>query len=139
MNRLIALLALLIATPVSAWEFSATPICTLTDAGSDTLVKVTFDGAVYDLSLDHPDDWEDAPVFAIRFIPNGPVIQTDRHQINGRVLSVRDSGFGNVLLGLQANMTAQVLLGDTVRSVDLRGASAPVEAFKSCEPSAPMS
>ncbi len=114
-------------------------MCTVTDATSQTALKMTFDGQIYALHLTHPDGWVNADVFAIRFAPNGPFIQTTRHEINGNTLSVADAGFGNVLRGLQINQLAQVMLGDTARQIDLNGAFEPVEAFKNCKPEAALS
>ena len=122
-----------------AWEFSPTPICTVTDEGSDTALKLTYDGALYALHLTHPEGWGDADIFAMRFLPSGPFIQTTRHQITGNTLSVVDSGFGNVLTGLQINQIAQVILGDIKRNITLNGAEAVVEEFRRCKPDAALS
>ena len=139
MIRYLALFACIFSSPVSAWDFSSLPICTVSDEGSATALTVTFDGTLYALDLENPEGWPEAAVFAIRFIPNGPVIQTDKHRIRGNVLSVIDNGFGNVLIGLQFNHTAQIILGDTVREIDLKGADEPVEAFRNCKPDASLS
>mgnify|MGYP000046903108 FL=1 len=129
----------LTSSPALAWEFSISPICTVTDRGSDTGLKLTFDGELYALHLSHIEGWQNAEVFAIRFAPNGPFIQTTWHQIDGQTLSVSDAGFGNVLKGLQDNQVAQVLLGKTFRDIDLSGAYTPVENFKNCKPGAALS
>jgi hypothetical protein len=126
-------------TDAHAWEFSTEPICTVTDAGSQTALKLTYDGTIYTLHLTHSDGWASADIFAIRFAPNGPFIQTTRHQINGTTLSVADTGFGNVLTGLQINQTAQAMLGETIRDITLEGAFKPVEKFKSCKPHVALS
>lgn len=125
---------ILCANPALAWEFSATPICTLDNLGTDPKVTVTHDGQIYAIQLDAPQGWPDAPVFTIRFVPNGPVISTTRHRITGTVLEVTDSGFGNVLNGLQYNQTAEASLGDTTVAFDLSSAADPVAAFRACDP-----
>ncbi|WP_375265889.1 excinuclease ABC subunit B [Planktotalea sp.] len=126
-------------TDADAWEFSPSPICTVTDNGSDTDLKLTYDGALYTLELTHPEGWTNAEIFAIRFAPNGPFIQTTLHQITGSTLSVSDTGFGNVLTGLQNNVIAQALLGETIHEIALDGAFDPVEKLKNCEPGAALS
>ncbi len=129
--RLIPVL-LLLATPLHAWEFSPTPVCTLTDAKSGTVL--TYDGAVYDITLTRPGGWPLADVFAIRFAPVGPTISTSRHQVEGDTLRVEDRGFGNVLNGLELNTTATALTGDAALTIDLTGAAAPTRAFRACTP-----
>ena len=137
--RAALIIAGLIGSPALAWDFSTSPICTVINRGSDTSLKLTFDGELYVLRLSHLEGWQNAKVFAIRFAPNGPFIQTTRHQIDGQTLSVSDAGFGNVLKGLQNNQVAQVLLGETVRDIDLSGAYTPFENFKNCKPGAALS
>lgn len=131
--------SLVFGTGADAWEFSPSPICTVTDNGSDTDLELTYDGALYTLKLTLPEGWANAEIFAIRFAPNGPFIQTTRHQITGKTLSVSDTGFGNVLTGLQNNVTAQAILGETIYEIALDGAFDPVEQFKNCEPGIALS
>lgn len=131
--RVLAALAFM-AQPACAWEFTALPICTLSRDAPEIQVAVTYDGQIYALRLEHPEGWPMAPVFSIRFVPNGPVISTTRHQIDGTVLEVTDSGFGNVLNGLQFNQTAIAELGDIARPIDLSDASDAVAAFRDCDP-----
>ena len=128
-----------LSSPVAAWEFTDVPLCTVSDEGSLTDIEVTFDGTLYTLRLNNPAGWKPAPIFAIRFAPNGPFIQTNRYEIDGTELSVSDRGFGNVIKGLQNNQIAQLILGDTSRLIDLTGAFEPVEAFKNCDPSSLLS
>lgn len=133
MRPAVLVVALTLATaPAGAWRFDPLPICTLSDEGSPTSVTVTFDGNLYAIHLTHPDGWPDAPRFAIRFAPNGPQIATDRHRVEGRTLTVTDTGFGNVLNGLQSNGTATALIGGLARDIDLSGAASAVAAFRQC-------
>lgn len=140
MRHLILSIALL-ASPAAAWEFSSSPLCTVKNQGSDQdsgmALEMTYDGATYRLTLTHPEGWPPADVFSMRFAPQGPFISTNRHQINGDSLVVEDAGFGNVLNGLQFNIGAAAILGDTVRVIDLTGAAPAIEAFRACEPTAP--
>jgi hypothetical protein len=133
----LVLLAGPVASPALAWEFSQSALCTVTDSRSQTGVEMTFDGSTYVLTLTHRDGWPDAPLFAIQFAPNGPFIQTGRHIVRGQSLSVSDSGFGNVLNGLEFNARAIVQLGQISRIIDLTGAAGPVQDFRACTPAAP--
>lgn len=127
-----ALILFSLASPAAAWQFSPTPICTLTD-GTTTL---TYDGATYTIAITRSEGWTPAPVFSIRFDgPNALQISTDRHQIKGTTLTVSDRGFGNVLNGLQFNQTATATLGQTSQVIDLSGASGPTAQFRACKPS----
>lgn len=134
------ILALVFAAgPAAAWDFTPDPICTLSQVGP-TAVTVTYDAALplYEIRLTHPDGWPDAAVFRIRFDGPRPLtIATDRHRVDGDTLSVSDTGFGNVLNGLQDNVTATALIGEVVRPIDLSGAAQPVEAFRAC-PATPL-
>ena len=49
--RLAPVLALLAATPLHAWEFSATAICTLTHATQETTVRVTYDPRIPEYAI----------------------------------------------------------------------------------------
>lgn len=136
--RLALVLALLAATPLHAWEFSATPICTLTHATQDTIVRVTYDPRVpeYAIRLTRTAAaWPDAPVFALRFDgPRGHTISTTRHRLSegGTTLTVTDTGFGNVLDGLELNDTATALIGTAQVAVPLSDAATAVRAFRTC-------
>ncbi len=125
------------AAPALAWDFSPDPVCTLSFDGK-TSVTVTYDPRLseYAIRLTRPDrPWPPGAVFAIRFEgARGLTISTDRHASGdgGTTLTVRDTGFGNVLDGLQFNETATALIGDTAETIPLDGAAEPVEAFRAC-------
>lgn len=125
---------ILSASPVAAWEFTATPVCTLTYEHVGLAVELTYDGALYTIRLNREAGWVDAPVFSMRFIPQGPAISTDRHIIDGNDLTVVDQGFGNVLNGLQFNESAIAVLGDSQLTIDLSTAADPVASFRDCDP-----
>lgn len=128
-------LSAVIGQTASAWTFSADPVCTLRDTASGTVL--TYDGARYRIAITAPRAWPDAPVFTIRFAPDGPVISTTRHRVAGATLSVEDRGFGNVLDGLQYNDTATAIAGPVAHAIDLDGAAEPTAAFRACTPAAP--
>lgn len=124
------LILMTFASPAAAWEFSASPVCTLS---SDQGVTVTYDGALYEIALTRAGGWPDAPLFSMRFDPSGPFISTPRHQVEGDTLTVTDTGFGNVLAGLENNQSATAILGDLSIPIDLNGAADPTRAFRECE------
>lgn len=135
--RLIPLL-LILAHPAAAWEFTGVPVCTLTHTAPEAEVVVTFDPTLpeYAISVTLTEGtWPTAPVFAMTF--DGPyplTIQTDRHRLSedGRTVTVRDTGFGNVLDGLEFNGIAVAYLGTTAAHVPLDGAAPAVQAFRDC-------
>lgn len=127
----------LLASPTAAWEFTPTPICTLTHSEAHVDVTVTYDPALpeYTITLTTPEPWPDAPQFGLTFIgPRGLAIGTDRHVLSDdqRSLTVADTGFGNVLDGLQFNDTATASSADTSVTFDLSDAATAVEAFRDC-------
>ncbi len=132
--RILTLLAVM-ATPAHAWEFSPTPICTLTHSEGAVDVAVTYDHAtaLYAISVTGPDGWPAAQAFSIRFDgPRPNTISTTRHVVDGQTLTVTDQGFGNVLDGLEFNSTATAFTQTAVVQVSLDGAQAPVQAFRAC-------
>lgn len=139
-----ALLALLLATPAQAWDFTPTPVCTILNDTPSLSIRVTYDPSLpepYTITLTRPDPWPASDTFGLRFDgPAAMTIGTSRHRLSadGRTLSVSDTGFGNVLDGLAFNGTATALAGDTAIPFDLAGARPAVEAFRACpvQPSA---
>lgn len=131
-----SLIALILTTlPAHAWEFTPTPICTLTHAEPGIAVKLTYDhgAALYAIAVTSDQGWPAAPVFSIRFDgPRPGTISTARHQTDGPTLTVTDTGFGNVLDGLQFNVTATAFTQTAAATVSLDGAAEPVERFRAC-------
>jgi hypothetical protein len=133
-----ALLALILAAPAQAWEFTPAPVCTLFDSRPDFSVRVTYDPAqpeAYAIILTRPDPWPETDRFGLRF--NGPrsmTLGTDQHRLSadGKSLTVTDTGFGNVLDGLEFNATATALAGATEVAFDLTDAAEAVREFRAC-------
>ena len=126
---------LLLSSPAAAWEFSATPICTLTHTEASADVAVTYDYAtgLYAIAVTSPNEWPVSPAFSIRFDgPRAGTISTQRHQTDGPTLTVSDTGFGNVLDGLEFNATATAFTQTSAVTVSLDGAAGPVQKFRAC-------
>jgi len=136
---LVAVAALPVIAPAArAWEFTPGLPCQLTHEQDGIAIELTYDPGVprYSITVTHPDRLTAAPAFELRF--DGPLpiaIGTERHTLDtsGRRVSVTDSGFGNVLNGLQFNTTATAILGGQSVSVSLDGAAEPVAAFRACK------
>lgn len=136
------LFALLVsATPTMAWEFTPNPICILRHSTPEATILVTFDPAqsIYSLRITRAaDDWAQTSRFGIEFEGGYPLaIGTTRQQLSGRTLTVQDTGFGNVLNGLEYNARATAFTDTQVVDFDLTGAADPVRAFRDCPVSAP--
>ena len=136
MLRAFAIL-LLTASSALAWEARSGDVCELTHEGEAAQVRVTYDPAIpeYAIAITPDRPWSPGPLFAIRFDgPRGLTISTDRHVIlgDGATLTVTDTGFGNVLNGLEFNYTATALLGDRAIAFALDGAGPAVRAFRAC-------
>ncbi len=133
-----ALALILLTSPAAAWEFSASPICTLTDTSDAGDITVTYDPAIteYTVTVTLPDgQWPSDPTFGMAFANDRPIsIQTDQHTISpdGRSITVKDRGFGNVLNGLEFNKRAYAMLGDTTVGIDLTGIGPAITAFRAC-------
>lgn len=129
------LLLLLLTSPAHAWEFTPTPICTLSHSEASARVTLTYDHTttLYTISVTAPQGWPTAPAFSIRFDGAAPnIISTQRHQSDGATLTVTDSGFGNVLDGLEFNATATAFTQTSAVTVSLDGAAGPVQQFRAC-------
>lgn len=128
---------LLTTSPTLAWEARSGPVCELIHNGESASVHVTYNQAVreYSIAITPDRPWSQGPVFAMRFEGTlNTTITTNRHVISdgGETLTVTDSGFGNVLNGLEFNSTATALLGDQSVVVTLNGAAPAVRDFRAC-------
>jgi len=141
MRHIIALL--LLATPAAAWEFTPTPLCTLTHDTPDVALKITYDPGppLYTLTLTlRNGEWADSPSFGIAYTgPNALTIGTDRHSIDGATLTVQDSGVSNVLDGIEFNQIATAFTPSLALNIPLDGAAGPVQQFRACTKAAPPS
>ncbi|MEO9827557.1 MAG: excinuclease ABC subunit B [Paracoccaceae bacterium] len=136
--RLSVLLSLL-AAPAFAWDYSASPICTLSHATEKAELTLTYNNradASYAIEITRKDQaWPNAPIFMMRFDGLRPsVITTDRHVLDGegQTLKVTDRGFGNVLDGLELNFIATAKSGETMLIFPLTGAAPAVRRFRAC-------
>ncbi|ROU03607.1 excinuclease ABC subunit B [Histidinibacterium lentulum] len=137
-RRALAIAALLAAGPALAWEFTATPVCTLSHEAEGSAWEVTYDPAaeLYAIAITLSEGgWPEAEVFSIGFAGGRSlVISTDRHVLSGggATLTVTDRGFGNVLDGLEFNAAARAFAGDGEALAALDGAAPEVQAFRAC-------
>lgn len=134
-NMRILTLFAIAATPVHAWEFTPTPICTLSHVEAAAQVEVTYDHTtrLYAIAVTSAGGWPSAPAFSIRFDGEQPgTISTTRHQTNQDTLTVSDVGFGNVLDGLEFNSTATAFTQTAAVTVSLTGAAPEVQKFRAC-------
>lgn len=134
--RLIFVLAFL-ATPASAWEFTPGAICVLTHGEKGAWMRLTYDptGPLYSITVTRTAPWQVGATFSMRFDGAYPLtITTDQQKIStdGTALTVTDTGFGNVLDGLQFNRSATAILGTDAVIFSLAGAFDPVAAFRVC-------
>ncbi len=136
MKATLATLFTLAASGAWAWDARITDVCEIYHEGAEGEVLIRYDPSttLYSLTVTRPNAWPSAPVFAIRFGQTGLTISTTRHQLSGsgQSLSVSDSGFGNVLLGLETAATATAFTETASASFDLDGAGEAVADFRSC-------
>lgn len=138
--RLTLLLAL-IPLQAQAWTFTPGLICRLSHETPFALIELTYDPSLplYSVTVSQPEALPRTGVFSMRFVgPAGRTISTDRHSFSegGTAVTAQDSGFGNVLDGLQFNTRAEAILGDTILRFPLEGAAGPVAEFRACAPAA---
>jgi hypothetical protein len=104
----------------------------------DHAVTVTWDprqAEPYAIRIDGPAPWPDGARLLDRLCGPRPLgISTARHRLTegGRAVTVTDTGFGNVLDGLEFNATATAVMGGARVPFSLDGAAEPVRAFRAC-------
>ncbi|SMP24994.1 hypothetical protein [Shimia sagamensis] len=136
--RALLIPALLLASPATAWEAATSPICSLTHETAEAHIHLTYDPSkpLYTLAITQKSaPWQPTPWFAMRFIgPNEITISTPEHALsnNNQTLNVADSGFGNVLAGLQFNAAALAFTEAQTVTIPLEGAAPEVQKFRTC-------
>jgi len=150
-----AALCLALTSPAAAWEFTPGQPCLLTHefhssvANEDISVVLSYDpiAPLYSLSITRSGQFLPAAYFSMTFLlGERPIrIQTTHHSFSAdrKTLTVEDSGFGNVLDGMQFNATVMAGLANDLTAgagryleIPLVGAADPVAAFRSCAPAA---
>jgi hypothetical protein len=131
-------LALGLASNAAAWEYTPGTPCLLRHETATAVIELTHDvGApLYSLIVKSTAAFDRMPHFGIRFHGSRPLQNsTDRHVFSAdrRLLKVVDSGFSNVLNGLQFNQSAILNFGTSSVEVSLENAAAPVAAFRACD------
>ncbi|MDA8586398.1 hypothetical protein N9L47_09035 [Rhodobacteraceae bacterium] len=129
-----------LASPAAAWEASRSgPVCLLSHGTETGQVVVSHDPRKplpYAIQIRRlGDPWIDSDIFAMRFDgPNNLTISTDRHQLtdNNAELTVTDSGFDNVLRGIEASQIALAILGEQALAFPLDSAAPQVAKFRAC-------
>ena len=134
-----ALMTMLGATAGQAWDFTPGLPCVLSHQSAQAEIELTYDPTkpLYTVTVRREVPWTNDPVFSMRFDGAASLsISTDRHALSrdGRSLTVQDTGFGNVLNGLQFNDTVTAILGDQTVQFSLAGAAEPVAGFRRCQP-----
>ncbi|MEM7269099.1 MAG: hypothetical protein AAF401_07580 [Pseudomonadota bacterium] len=130
------LLCLTFPTAALAWEFTPNPVCTLSHQSDEAALVITYDsaGPLYQLDLTLTgENWADSPTFGMAFAGGQELsIGTGRHVIAGDTLTVTDSGFGNVLNGLEFNSRVLSFTADRGVEFSLEGAPPEVRKFRDC-------
>jgi hypothetical protein len=134
----LVLACLFLSTPAHSWEATIGDICTLSHDTDAAHVLLTFDPGrpLYTLTVKLKSrTWSVSPWFAMRFDGGNPIeIATARHILSQDrfELTASDTGFGNVLDGLEYNETALAFTQTQVVQLPLDGAAPKVRAFREC-------
>ena len=132
----LTILAICIPTFAGAWEFSPSPLCTLTHQSDRTRVQITHDPSIAEYRMVvtlRTGSWAPSKSFGIAFQGGRPLtIGTDRHEIDDSTLTVADTGFSNVLKGLEFNQLAIAFTTSQSLELNLTGAAPEVRKFRSC-------
>lgn len=130
--------SLFLTTPAFAWEATVAEICTLSHDTEAANIFLTYDPVkpLYTLTITWTSGtWSTSPWFAMRFDGGNPIeIATSRHSLSGdsTALTAADTGFGNVLNGLEYNETALAFTQDQLVEFPLDGAAPEVRRFREC-------
>ena len=126
------------STPAFGWEATQGSICTLSHSTNTARIFLTYDPSkpIYTLTVTLKSrTWSPSPWFAMRFEGGTPIeIATARHVLsqNQFDLTASDTGFGNVLDGLEYNDTALAFTQNQVVQFPLDGAAPEVRKFRNC-------
>lgn len=136
--RKTTLVLTLLATPAFAWEFTSGAVCTLSDSTDAAQIILTYDPALprYTVSVTGQAAWPEKGIFAMAFANTRPaLIQTTRYTLSddGKTLTVADSGFGNVLNGLEFGEAIRASVGEAFADFTSQGISGPMAAFWACD------
>ncbi len=127
---------LFLPTQALAWDFSPQPVCTLSFVTDAARIEITHDPAEANYRLElllTEGSWVTSPTFGITFEGGSELtIGTRRHVIDGSTLTVTDTGFGNVLNGLEFNRIATAFTNSQVVRFPLIDAAEPVQKFRQC-------
>ncbi|KNG94187.1 hypothetical protein [Pseudaestuariivita atlantica] len=131
------LLLILLPAPALAWDHTIGDVCTLWHVTESAEIRLTHDpsGPLYTMTVTRAAGWPDSPWFGMRFDgARGNVISTTRHVRSEDMtgIFVADTGFGNVLDGLQFNDVAYALTEGEFAAFPLEGAAPHVQAFREC-------
>ncbi|SPH22726.1 hypothetical protein ASD8599_03472 [Ascidiaceihabitans donghaensis] len=128
--------------PALAWDFTPGLPCLLSHTEGNRQIELTYDPTqpLYSVTVSQDTPFPDSPFFAMTF--NGPrpnTIASTRHTVSndGRSVTVTDTGFGNVLDGLQYNLSTTIIVAEEKFDIQLRGAAGPVQAFRDCAADVP--
>lgn len=127
-----------VASPAQAWDFTPGQPCVLSHDTGTAQVELTYDPTqpLYTITVTRPTPWPEAPLFKMRFEgPHRSEIGTERHTLSQdrRSVTVIDRGFGNLLGGLENNLSAHAILGEAEAIFPLDGAAEPVQKFRACD------
>ncbi|MBO9411452.1 MULTISPECIES: hypothetical protein [unclassified Ruegeria] len=132
------LLLMILSTPAYAWDVTVDEICTLSHETDAAKIFLTYEPSkpLYTITVTQANsDWTQTPWFAMRFEGSSPIeIATSRHVLSddAKSLTVTNTGFGNVLDGLEYNQIAYAFTQDHVATFSLDGAADPVRIFREC-------
>ncbi len=124
--------------PATAWDFTPDPICTLTHQTQAAEIAITYtpDLPEYALFITlRSGIWPNDPTFQMAFAGGQPGhIGTTRHSLSadGATLTVRDTGFSNVLDGIEFNTDLLATSGGHAITASTAGARDAVQAFRAC-------
>ncbi len=123
---------------IGAWTFTPSPICTVEHQTELIELELTYNHAsgVYALKLTKPElTWDASRKFSMRFEGSKPIfISTTNHEFSSDMKSLiaSDSGFGNVIDGLQFNTLAAAITDNERIFIPLTGAEPKIDAFRNC-------
>ncbi|SLN67363.1 hypothetical protein TRL7639_03877 [Falsiruegeria litorea R37] len=125
-------------TPALGWHATQGDVCTLSHDTEEAQIFLTHDPSkpLYTLTVTlKAHTWATSPWFAMRFDGSDPIeIATARHALSKDRfdLTAADTGFGNVLDGLEFNDTAMAFTQTQTVYFPLKGAAPEVRKFRNC-------
>lgn len=138
MRMALTLITFFCASAAQAWVYDGRADCSVRHQTDKLGILLSYapQTGLYSIAITRWDKaWAGGNRFSMKFDGPKPIfITTDRHELaqNKTTVIASDTGFGNVLDGLEFNFVAAAQLGRERVTIPLKGAKSEIAKFREC-------